>query len=212
MSPERKKQPTAAVSEEERSEMRSLLGSLQWLCQQTRVDIAVSVNKMAQRITKATVRDLLECNAIGKRVLETPDLGITLPRGVFDAKNCALVGFGDAAFANEESVKSQFGEVVLACKPNDVEAVCNGRYDLAVLLSWRSGTIKRVVRSTLAAEGYAISETSEQVEWIAQCQTGTRHGGDVDLKDVENRRRRELALCTQTAIPWKPPCPKTRGA
>ena len=93
VSPERKKQPTAAVSEEERSEMRSLLGSLQWLCQQTRVDIAVSVNKMAQRITKATVRDLLECNAIGKRVLETPDLGITLPRGVFDAKKLCTSWF-----------------------------------------------------------------------------------------------------------------------
>ena len=47
--------------------------------------------------------------------------------------------------------------------------VCDGRYDLAVTRSWKYGTVKRVVRSTLSAEGYAISEAGEQAEWIKQC-------------------------------------------
>ena len=35
---------------------------------------------------------------------------------------------------------------------------------MCVALSFKTGTIKRVVRSTLSAEGYAVSETAELVE------------------------------------------------
>ena len=48
---------------------------------------------------------------------------------------------------------------------DDVAKVRDGHYDKAVLLSYRSATVKRVVRSTLAAEGYAISEAAELLEW-----------------------------------------------
>ena len=139
------------------------------------MDITVAVNKCAQRITKATVRDLQECNAIGRRVQETPSLGLILKRGIFDFENYVLVTFGDASFANAESVRSQCGEVVVACRPEHIPQILQGRYDLCTLISWRSATIKRVVRSTLAAEGYAISEAAEQAEWIKQVMEEQQH-------------------------------------
>ena len=88
--------------------------------------------------------------------------------------NFTVISFGDAAFANSESVKSQCGNVTLITKPEHVELVKDGRYDLAALISWCSSTVKRVVRSTLSAEGYAISEATEQVEWTQ----AVSHRGD----------------------------------
>ena len=69
---ERKNDLEAPITEEERHDMRSILGILQWLSGQTRVDIAVAVNKCAQKISKAVVEDLLECNTIGKKSVGNP--------------------------------------------------------------------------------------------------------------------------------------------
>ena len=109
--PSRKRQLDQPVPEQERSELRSLLGPLQWLCQQTRLDITVAVNKIAQRFTTAVVKDLLDCNAIAKRVLEPRDLGLTINRGTFDFKNYIVISFGDAAFASGDGVQPQCGEI-----------------------------------------------------------------------------------------------------
>ena len=82
-------------------------------------------------------------------------------------------------------MKSQCGEVALVCKPQHVTQVMDGRYDLAVLVSWKSGTVKRVVRSTLAAEGYAISEAGELTVWLTQCLTELHMPPGTDLKMIE---------------------------
>ena len=76
-----------------------------------------------------------------------------------------MVSFGDASFASAENEKSQAGEVLLATRPQDIQKIRDGAYDKCVLLSFRTATIKRVVRSTLASEGYAVSEAAELLEW-----------------------------------------------
>ena len=199
VSAERKKNLDSPVTEEERHEMRSILGILQWLSGQTRPDIAVATNKCAQRITKAVVKDLIDCNTIGKQVLETPDLGLTINRGVFDMHNYMVLCFGDAAFANAETVKSQCGEIAMVCRKEHLDSIIDGRYDLAVLLSWRSATIKRVVRSTLAAEGYAISEAAELAEWLKQVLEEMQIPGRIDPRIVEEKAEKRLSVvCTDS--------------
>ena len=41
-----------------------------------------------------------------------------------------------------------------------------GRFDLSMITGWQSTTIKRVVRSALAAEGCAVSEGLESAQWF----------------------------------------------
>ena len=132
--------------------------------------------------------DLIDCNAIGKRAQQTPDLGLVINRGVFDFSNYAVVTFGGAAFATSDNVKSQCGDITVLCKPEHVTQVCKGRYDLCVPVSWRSATIKRVVRSTLAAEGYAVSEATEQTEWLKQVLEEVQQPPGVRLGVVEKVR------------------------
>ena len=64
--------------------------------------------------------------------------------------------YADAGFANAEGAKSQCG--LVCCLTYHPELVKTGRFDLSTITRWQSSTIKRVVRSTLAAEGYAVSE------------------------------------------------------
>ena len=162
---ERRVEPESPLKPEEKSEFRSLLGVLSWLAQQTRIDIAVAVNKLAQRIEKSTIGDLMQANSVAKQVVKTKERCLVIRRNIFDPKNLALVGFGDASFASAEDMKSQAGEILLACKPCDIAKIQNGAYDKGVLLSYRTATVKRIVRSTLASEGYAVSEATDLLEW-----------------------------------------------
>ena len=42
----------------------------------------------------------------------------------------------------------------------------HGEFQLGHLVYWTSSTIKRVVRSTLAAEAYSVSEAVEEAQWL----------------------------------------------
>ena len=118
---ERRCKPDSPLTPEEKTEFRSLNGSLSWLAQQTRPDIAVAVNRSAQRVEKATIQDFMQANAIARQILKTLDRCIVIRRGVFDPENLALVSFGDASFASAEDEKSQAGEVLLATRPGHTE-------------------------------------------------------------------------------------------
>ncbi len=75
--------------------------------------------------------------------------------------------FSDAAFANADDaklgadVRSQCGNCVVLAAPG----LSDGSVASHVLM-WESSSAKRVVRSTLAAEAYAASETAEALSWI----------------------------------------------
>ena len=123
-------------------------------------------------------------------------------REVFDVDNFALVVHGDAAFASKEFVKSQAGEILLATKPEHV----NGAYDLAVVLSFRSSTIKRIVRSTIASEGYAVTEAAELTEWTRHVLAEMLLPSGEQLHEVEGRaeamRRRCIPIHMGCATRW----------
>ena len=66
---------------------------------------------------------------------------------------------------------------------------------------WCSSTVKRVVRSTLSAEAYAVSETVETSEWIRQVLEEIWCASDEapQLKDVESRsQRRRITVRTDS--------------
>ena len=66
---ERRRTPDSPVTDLERSEMRSLLGSLQWLCQQSRVDItvAVSAHRGLLKQPSETYRNAIQSVAVCRR-------------------------------------------------------------------------------------------------------------------------------------------------
>ena len=72
--------------------------------------------------------------------------------------------YGDASFVNMEGSKSQCGVTVFLT--HDPRRFWNGEFQLGHLVYWTSSAIKRVVRSTLAAEAYSVSEAAEEAQWV----------------------------------------------
>jgi hypothetical protein len=179
----RTRQPEAPLDESEVSQYRSVLGQILWLAQQSRLDLCVGVSLLARRTTKATVEDAQALNRLAKLAREGASHHVCLRRNLLDVSKCTVLCYGDAAFANAEGDKSQYGMITLLTHHPDL--VIQGRYDLSTLVSWHSGTVKRVVRSTLAAEGYASCESSEAVLWTRYLLAEAHHPGK-PLKEIEN--------------------------
>ena len=72
-----------------------------------------------------------------------------------------FMGVHDAAHANLEGGASQQGHLVLA-----VHASITNCRVLVSVLSWQSKKIKRVVRSSLAAETCSMSTCQEHLDWM----------------------------------------------
>ena len=72
-----------------------------------------------------------------------------------------FMGVHDAAHANLEAGASQQGHLIFAVRAS----ITNCRVPVSVL-SWQSKKIKRVVRSSLAAEASSMSTCQEHLDWM----------------------------------------------
>ena len=122
-------------------------------------------------------------------------------------RTAAVVSFGDSAFANVEGCRSQFGTVL--CLTNQPDLVTQGRFDLCAPVAWVSGTVKRVVRSTLAAEAYAISEALETGELCRTFLSEALHP-NVPLKGLDDQVTRPVYVHTDT-MNFKTTCMRDCG-
>ena len=155
------------------------MGQLQWLQIQTRPELSFDVNKCAQRSSAPTLADAKQISAVARRARDNSKAHLRYPRGVVDLSSCQLLAYGDAAFANMEGEKSQYGSIIFTThRPQEF---WRGSFQYGALLYWTSATIKRVVRSTLAAEAYAISETVETAEWLRHVLTELWPGSSLKL-------------------------------
>ena len=144
------------LSEKERSEYRSLIGQLNWMATQTRPDIAFDVCSLSASSKNATISDVLKANKLVERVQgNTVKLSFLCKSKLSD---CELICFSDASFANLSGEGSQGGSVV--CLKDSIGNL--------LPLHWHSKRIKRVVKSTLAAETLAAVDGAEEAIYISQ--------------------------------------------
>ena len=148
----------------EHREDRSSLGKLQWLQLQSHPDLSYEVNRAAQRSSAPTVADARALDAISLKAQRSSKTTLRYPRGVINVSSAQLVTYGDASFANMEGSKSQCGVIVFVT--HESRRFWHGEFQLGHLVYWTSSTIKRVVRSTLAAEAYSVSEAVEEAQWL----------------------------------------------
>ena len=134
------------VNEDEKRNLRSCIGKLLWLVNQTRPDLGFETSVAASKVNNATVSELLEMNKLVKKAKAT-DIELKIPK-LNNLENAKLLVFSDASFGNVSNGGSQAGYVVLVV---DDERNC-------VVIHWGSHRIKRVVRSVLAAETMAMSD------------------------------------------------------
>jgi ribonuclease HI len=144
----------AALTAKELTAYRALVGSINWAVCGSRPDLYFEMIDLSTKFRCALVEDWLRARKVVRRLQEEdcsvffPDLG--------NIKDVRLCVFTDAAFGNlNDGVSSTAGYVVFAVSK-----------DKACPLSWKSNKIKRIVRSTLAAEVLACLEGLEDCLYL----------------------------------------------
>ena len=143
------------LSEDEKTEYRALVGQLNWIATNTRPDIAFDICELSVSMKKATIMDLLRLNKVVERVTKD-SVKIVFPK-IQSLDTCHLECYTDAAFANLPNSGSQVGMIIFL--RDELGQRCP--------IYWQSRKLKRVVKSTLAAETLALVEGAEVSFYIA---------------------------------------------
>ena len=144
----------AYLGEEEVHKYRSVVGQLNWIGTQTRPDISFDVCSLSTLFNKCTVGDMMDANKVIKRV-KTNQVHLYFP---VLQKPLHLQCFSDASFANLSDLGSQCGYIIFLAD----------NYGSRCPILWKSRKIRRIVKSTLAAETMALLEAAESAYYIGK--------------------------------------------
>ena len=142
------------LPEKERKLLRSKIGQLLWLSCQSRPDLCFEVCKLSNNFKNANVGELVNCNKIIKKANANPL--VLRYNNLGDINNLKLVVYADASFGNLPDGGSQGVFLIFIVGSNNV---CH-------LIAWQSKRIKRIVRSTLAAETLSLSDAVESAGFV----------------------------------------------
>ena len=150
--PQRMLEKDSELTPKEYTLFRSIVGSMNWLAHGTRPDILFDLIDLSMKFNKATVEDLCRAMKVLRKLNDLSSI-VKYPSLNLDVRQWKIIAFTDAALHNlSDKVGSTAGRVVFLRDKNDV----------CCTLSWKSNKIKRVVRSTLAAEALSLQEGIEE--------------------------------------------------
>ena len=141
----------------EASLFRKLIGKLNWISTQTRPDIAFEVSSLSSVMRQPRVEDCLAANKVLRRIKEHP-LKIRFPN-LGNIDDIILDCYADASLGNLPSGQSSGGYILFLVNPSNMN--CSP-------VIWKSNTLKRVVRSTLAAETSAMVEGLDAAFYVSK--------------------------------------------
>jgi hypothetical protein len=184
----------AALTPDEITEMRSGNGSLSWITRQSRGDMLIHSSTIAQQGGDFRVKHVASFNKAVKEIKDTADTKLIFKHvagvrfedlDVFSCADSSLGNVDDVALG--EKTRSQCGHVTgLATKP---------LYEVQAAHIWplvlHSGTIPRVVRSTLAAETNGVLEGAETADYlrslVAECRFCVKSAKELSTRRLEIR-------------------------
>ena len=155
----RRSQPNAELNDAERSELRSLVGALQYAAVHTRPDISAKVGELQSAVCRATVNELLTANKVLAEAKQNPVSLMVLPIAPGDVTYCA---FSDASSLSNKQNCAHQGTLIFATTP----ALLDNQRSVVAPVAWTSKRIPRVVRSTLGAEAAALCNSVDRLMWI----------------------------------------------
>ncbi|XP_063726781.1 uncharacterized protein LOC134854457 [Symsagittifera roscoffensis] len=129
-------------------DLRKLLGKLNWVSSNTRPDISFEVSLLISKLPASTVEQVLAANKVVRK-LKYDNYGTCMTSLGDDIESWRIIVFTDASLNNLAGGATQGGYLVF---------LANTKNSRCSLISYRSQKIKRVVRSTLAAEALACSD------------------------------------------------------
>ena len=142
------------MSIEERKLLKQTVGQLLWVANQTRPDISFDTCYLSNSISKATVSDVLRANKVIRKLKMTSVSLIFKP--IQRINTATVYVFADASFKSLPCGASQGGFIIFLGDSNG--NVCP--------IHWQSKKVKRIVKSTLAAECLSLQEACDVAFYI----------------------------------------------
>ena len=156
MTSTRKADVNSPLTQKETTQLRALIGALQWPCTQSSPYLQCSISQLAGKVSKATIGTIDHGNKILRMAKANSDVSLQYTN-LGDINDITFVTYADAAYANRDDLTSQGG--YLLCMVNKtVTSGDEGRYNL---VDWRSWKLARVARSSLSAESQATAEAAD---------------------------------------------------
>ena len=160
------------VSEDEKKEIRRVVGELLWVSLMTRPDLSFEVNRLSSNITGATLKDLKDAKRLVEKAKAEP---VTLRFGRLGPKeNLRIRLYTDASFNNQsDKLRSTEGRILLLENkkiPGKVSA-----------FSWKTKKIVRICRSVKGAEARALENGVDEAVHFSRM-VSEIYDGRVDLK------------------------------
>ncbi|CAL4101841.1 unnamed protein product, partial [Meganyctiphanes norvegica] len=143
------------VNKNDSDNLRTLVGQLNWLGSQTRPDCSFDVLELSTSLKHPLREDMFRANKTLKK-LKLEESSILFP-DLGDPKLMKLVVFSDASHANLPDGYSSAGGYIIFLVGNNKRS-CP--------LAWEAKKIRRVVKSTLAAETLALVEAVDMAYYL----------------------------------------------
>lgn len=143
------------ITESSRKDLRCALGKLNWVAGMSRPEISFYTCQLSTHIKVAKVSDLLSTNKVIRFLKDNPSF-IKFPS--MDLSSLSVVAYADASWNNLPNAGSQAGQLVFIKDSNNAVSP----------IIWSSTRIKRVARSTLAAESLSLLDCSDSAFYVGQ--------------------------------------------
>ena len=154
--------------------LRSSIGQLNWLGTQTRPDCSYDVLELSTSMKQPVREDIIKANKTIKK-LRFEDCNIFFP-DLGDLNQLKLVVFSDASHANlPDGVSSAGGFIIFLVGDN--KRCCP--------LAWEAKKIRRVVKSTLAAETLALVEALDMALYLGSILSEILHRSNSQRIPIE---------------------------
>ena len=153
-----KTMPERLLNSKEHTRFRGGVGTLGWFVDHCCPQLSFQLEELRRKQASPTVQYLLKLNKVirAAKVIESKIKIRSIPK-----EHLRFMGVHDAARANLEGGASQQGHLILAVHAS----ITNCGVPVSVL-SWQSKKIKRVVRSSFAAETCSMSACQEHLDWM----------------------------------------------
>ena len=169
-------QKSHLLSDGEKESFRALVGQLNWITTNIRPDIAYDVCELSSSLNNATVSDMTRLNKVVERI-QKDALRIHYPR-LDELQSCSIEVFTDASFASLNDGGSQGAFIVF------LKDTAGKRCPLY----WQTRRLKRVVKSTLAAETMALLEGAEAGVYLSYVLKEILHREHIDVHCVTDNK------------------------
>ncbi|CAE6950806.1 RE1 [Symbiodinium sp. CCMP2592] len=170
------------LNDGEIAQIRAILGSVQWRVYQSAPHHAAKLNYLQSMIASKDSSIVEQVNKLVREVYASRSVSVQVQSlGATQPDQLCLVAWSDASLANRPDLSSTGGYLVGLMNQQSLESGI-GKVNP---VSWKSGKLHRVARSSLAAESQALAD-AEQELFNARLEWREMQGDVIDPKDPES--------------------------